>query len=131
MSDLAVMRSETRERPSRPRPKRPVAYIPPPPPHPTPHKKTMEVIHETARDHNVSVGDLLGRCRKSNFVMARHDAIRRIKELRPHLSSNQIGAIMGLHRGTVLYALGRLSGKNPPLLDRVGLNERKKRKKKK
>ena len=72
----------------------------------TPRGFTMAIIEEVARAHGVRVADILGPCRERPLVKARHEAIRRVHQARPNMSTPEIGRMFNRDHKTILSALG-------------------------
>lgn len=71
--------------------------------------RIRKIIKEEADYFGITVEQLLGPSRRREYVEARNRAIVRTAEGR--LSTVQIGKIFNRHHTTILYTLGRLSGR--------------------
>lgn len=66
------------------------------------------VIEAVCASHGLAVEDVVGRRKFKILADARIDAIRMVAEVRPDLSSSQIGRFFGRDHTTILYVLGRV-----------------------
>lgn len=79
--------------------------------------KVRSFIAAAARDHGVTVTDVMGRGRIPTISAARHDAIRATKAAFPHLSLSQIGRLFNRDHTTVNYALNGKPSRPPKSTD--------------
>ncbi|MFA7308109.1 MAG: helix-turn-helix domain-containing protein [Hyphomicrobium sp.] len=84
---------------------------------PTFGDKVRSFIAAAAREHGVTVADVLGRGRIPPISAARHDAIRATKAAFPHLSLSQIGKLFNRNHTTVNYALNGKPDRPPKSTD--------------
>lgn len=68
-------------------------------------KWVADIIFETAKEHGASPFDIVGESRKYRDVDCRAEAIYRIKDKRPSLSSPRIAKWFGKDHTSILYAL--------------------------
>lgn len=74
--------------------------------------KAMHVIQDVAKRSNLPLEALRnGGQRTRRTVIARAEAIRRVHEECPSLSYAAIARVMNIHHTSVLFALGRISGR--------------------
>lgn len=70
-----------------------------------------QIKHRLARIYNVTVEQMEGRDKTRRVTIARHDAIKEVKKLRPHLSTTQIAMYFNRDRSTICYVLNGMKGK--------------------
>lgn len=68
-----------------------------------------QIVEESADRHNICVSDLASNNRKYKVVHARNEAIYRIKERKPQLSSPHIGRWFDRNHVSILYAIASYS----------------------
>jgi chromosomal replication initiation ATPase DnaA len=72
----------------------------------TPHGQSMQIIMECAREHGVSIKDVIGSARFKSATAARWKACRRLRD--KGLSYAQIGMKLNRDHTTVMYAIRRM-----------------------
>jgi chromosomal replication initiator protein len=75
-------------------------------------ERVRSVIIEVAEKHNVPPREIMGRTRERSVVLARHEAIYRVKALNPTFSSTQIGRWFNRDYTTILYAIAKYQDQN-------------------
>lgn len=87
---------------------------------PTLGDKVREMVAVAAREHGVTVSDVMGSGRIPPISAARHDAIRATKAAFPHLSLSQIGRLFNRNHTTINYALNGKPGRPHKPTDATG-----------
>lgn len=77
----------------------------------------VKIVVETARSHDVLVAAIMGKSTKQKIVRARHEAICRIKEKQPTISSPKLGEYFGRAGSTMLFAMAKHASRvgEPPM----------------
>lgn len=70
-----------------------------------------QIISLVAQSHGFTYHDIISKGRKYPIVVARQDAMRCVKTLKPFLSYPKIGKFFDRDHTTVLHACGRLKAK--------------------
>jgi hypothetical protein len=81
-----------------------------------------ELIERIAAKHGTTYAVLKSNCRSRPVVIARHEAMRAVKEMRPNMSSPELGRLFNKDHTTALYALGALTARTPSYYARCGGN---------
>lgn len=75
---------------------------------PTADMPVKQIIAMVAANHGLTYADMIQRNRSRRYSNARHDAMKVVHALKPHLSSPAIGAYFKRCHTSVLYAIGAL-----------------------
>jgi len=76
----------------------------------TPKDFTREILREVARQHGVTVKELMGKSRVHRISHARQVAIRRLLEAKPAWTIADAARFFDMDHTTALYALDRTGG---------------------
>jgi chromosomal replication initiation ATPase DnaA len=68
-------------------------------------QRRLEVIARVAFEHGLTVGDLIGPCKRKEYVAARWQAMKAIKTEFPNDSLTTIGRLFKRDHTTVIHAL--------------------------
>lgn len=84
----------------------------------TPREKIRRRIIEVGQLHKTSLREMMGGKDSQRVTMARHIAINIIHLEYPRMSCTQLAKIFNKHHSVILFALGRLNGKEPTWFSR-------------
>lgn len=76
-----------------------------------PEKMARRVIRAVAARRGVGVRDIAGPSRLPNIVSARHEAMRSVFRYCQPIKLKEMAFLFDRHHSTILYALGRLTGR--------------------
>lgn len=68
----------------------------------------LDIIANTAIEHNLIPQDILGRSQANSFVEARHKAMWRARKMRPDLSLQQLGRIFDRDHTVIVHACQKM-----------------------
>ena len=70
----------------------------------TERQKAMAILTEVCRHYDVSVHDVMGKCRRGEYIFPRHFAMYYVRQY-TSLSLSEIGRMVGKDHATVLHSI--------------------------